>query len=115
MRCQEEQPKGDTCKKCNERFAVYYCDICVFYDNEAEKKGIFHCEKCGICRVGGKETTFHCDVCECCMNILLKDNHQCKPKRFKEDCPVCLSGLQNSTMSASMLRCGHSMHSKCFK
>jgi hypothetical protein len=26
----------------------------------------FHCDKCRICRVGGREHFFHCDQCGCC-------------------------------------------------
>lgn len=54
LTCQEVQPKSKTCIKCNKDFASYYCDVCAFYDNNAEQKGVFHCDKCGICRVGGK-------------------------------------------------------------
>lgn len=77
LRCEEVQAKSKTCVKCKVDFAGYYCEICALYDDDFEKKKIFHCEKCGICRVGGKENTFHCDVCECCLSLTQKNNHLC--------------------------------------
>jgi RING finger/CHY zinc finger protein 1 len=43
------------------------------------------------------------------------NNHECKEARFKQDCPICLSDMHNSIRSASILRCGHSIHLKCLK
>jgi RING finger/CHY zinc finger protein 1 len=70
--------------------------VCKFFDDESQKKKIFHCDKCGICRVGGKENTFHCDPCGSCMPNHLMNNHECKKDRFQDDCAVCMEKLFNS-------------------
>jgi RING finger and CHY zinc finger domain-containing protein 1 len=83
LRCGNIQPKSKTCEKCKEDFAKYFCSVCCLYDDDGDKKGVFHCDGCGICRVGGKENFFHCDNCVACLSIFMKDNHKCKPAIFK--------------------------------
>ena len=64
MLCWCAQPAGDICVACGERTAWYYCGICKLWDDDSEKN-IYHCNDCGICRVGrglGKDY-FHCKVC----------------------------------------------------
>ena len=114
LRCQTEQPKSKTCIKCHKDFSKYFCEVCSLYDDKGTEKKIFHCEKCGICRVGGRENFFHCDNCECCLAIGLKDNHNCVNKRLQQDCVVCLTDMQDSRLGAQFLRCGHAMHGTCF-
>lgn len=96
LRCSTVQPHSKVCLNCKQDFALYYCGVCVFYDDKGEEKKIFHCDKCGICRVGGRESFFHCDRCDMCLNVVMRDNHLCKAAAFKQDCPVCLSDLQSS-------------------
>lgn len=63
MLCSTPQPAAEYCRRCNEQTAVYYCDICKLWDNDARRR-IYHCEDCGICRVGeglGKDYV-HCKV-----------------------------------------------------
>ncbi len=55
----------------------------MFYDNKADEKKVYHCDKCGICRVGGRENQFHCDKCETCLRLVMLNNHVCKEARFK--------------------------------
>jgi C4-type Zn-finger protein len=43
------------------------------------------------------------------------NNHTCKDNRFKMDCPVCLTDMQNSILAGVITECGHSMHLKCMK
>ena len=73
---------------------------------------IFHCDKCGICRVGGKEFSVHCETCQCCIFKEHKESHKCVKGKL-EDCPICMEDMQSSTMSTSVIPCGHAMHSKC--
>ena len=113
--CGHEQEVNKDCEKCGIRFAGYYCKVCKLFDDDYVKKKIFHCEDCGICRVGGREQTFHCHGCGCCMGLPLKDNHECKSDRLNEDCAVCLEKLFTSRDASHFLRCGHSMHGSCFK
>ena len=63
MLCGCAQPASEECVLCSERGARYYCDICKFWD-DSPGKSIYHCNDCGICRVGeglGKDF-FHCKV-----------------------------------------------------
>jgi len=64
MLCGHAQPAAHDCRKCGEQTAQYYCEICKLWDNDP-KKSIYHCNDCGICRIGqglGKDF-FHCKVC----------------------------------------------------
>ena len=95
---------------------MYFCSICNLFDDDFIKKGgIYHCEGCGICRIGGKETSYHCDTCGCCLDITMKDNHKCVKDKLKQDCAVCMENMHNSTLKIDILKCGHAMHSNCFK
>ena len=63
MLCGCAQPAGEECALCSERGAWYYCDVCKLWDDDPQKS-IYHCNDCGICRVGqglGKDF-FHCKV-----------------------------------------------------
>ena len=63
MLCGHAQAAGEACQKCGEPAARYYCDICKLWDDDPQKS-IYHCNDCGICRVGqglGKDF-FHCVV-----------------------------------------------------
>jgi hypothetical protein len=65
MVCGTAQKAGDTCTKCGQECAHYYCSICKFWSDDRHKK-IYHCNDCGICRVGqgiGKDFV-HCKVSE---------------------------------------------------
>lgn len=108
--CNTEQPKSNLCIKCKKIFGEYYCDICNFYDDDLSK-GLFHCKKCGICRVGHQYNFIHCDKCRTCVS---KKNHQCIVKDIKSDCPVCLDPIFDKRDNPHILNCGHVLHSKCF-
>ena len=63
MFCGKAQPASEQCQDCGRPAAWYYCRICKLWDNDSEKS-IYHCDDCGICRVGqglGKDF-FHCKV-----------------------------------------------------
>ena len=63
MLCGCAQPASEECALCSERGAWYYCDVCKLWDDDPTKS-IYHCNDCGICRVGeglGKDF-FHCKV-----------------------------------------------------
>ena len=65
MLCGSAQPASEACISCNVRGAWYYCDVCKLWDDDPDPdRGIYHCDDCGICRVGkglGKDF-FHCKV-----------------------------------------------------
>ena len=63
MLCGCAQPASEECALCSVRGAWYYCDVCKLWDDDPQKS-IYHCNDCGICRVGqglGKDF-FHCKV-----------------------------------------------------
>lgn len=63
MLCGCAQKASDTCARCGESAANYYCGICKLW-NDDPNKPIYHCSDCGLCRVGqglGKDF-FHCKV-----------------------------------------------------
>ena len=63
MLCGCVQPAAETCEGCGVQSACYYCAICKLWDNDPQKN-IYHCDDCGICRVGkglGKDF-YHCKV-----------------------------------------------------
>lgn len=63
MQCSTAQSASGECTACGERSAWYYCDVCKLWDDDTQKS-IYHCNDCGICRVGqglGKDF-FHCKV-----------------------------------------------------
>ena len=64
MLCGCAQPAAEACRECGEPGARYYCDVCKLWDDDYGKS-IYHCDDCGICRVGqglGKDF-YHCKVC----------------------------------------------------
>lgn len=68
MLCGHPQLAAQNCRQCGQQSAQYYCDICKLWDNDS-KKSIYHCNDCGICRIGqglGKDF-FHCKVSSLCM------------------------------------------------
>jgi len=63
MLCGCAQPASEDCALCGQQGAWYYCDVCKLWDDSPEKS-IYHCNDCGICRLGeglGKDF-FHCKV-----------------------------------------------------
>ena len=110
--CFEFQPFCGVCIFCNQIFAKYVCEEC--YILEDADRDIFHCDDCGICRVGKEEDFFHCKKCDCCLKNEMKNNHTCVSDRLKQDCVLCLSDLNTSTDAVIFTRCNHNLHGKCF-
>ena len=120
MRCGNEQSfRNDRtldsqCSGCMEPFARYFCSVCRFYDDDPNKE-IFHCDDCGVCRVGRADQFFHCKGCDACISIDLKNKHKCLQSSLSSNCPICANGLCNSVQPTSILPCGHVMHSGCLE
>jgi hypothetical protein len=98
MHCQTIQPANKSCNKCERELSRYYCDKCKFWDDQPDKH-IYHCDSCGICRVGqglGIDY-FHCNVCDCCLQIDLKNSHRCIEKNLDRYCVICGEYLFTST------------------
>lgn len=53
----------------------YTCLVCNLFDDD--DKNQYHCDGCGICRIGGRNNFFHCEVCNMCLPLQLKtDGHR---------------------------------------
>ncbi|KAJ6036049.1 hypothetical protein N7540_000328 [Penicillium herquei] len=114
MLCGHPQPADQNCRQCGEQSAQYYCDICKLWDNDG-KKSIYHCNDCGICRIGqglGKDF-FHCKTCCVCLPISIEDTHRCIERSTQCDCPICGDYMFTSPETVVVMRCGHSIHNKC--
>lgn len=109
--CKLFQIPSNKCIKCNIKFSNNYCNICSIW---TDKEEIYHCDKCGICRVGNEDSLFHCDKCETCFLKINKDIHKCIEISYKEQiCAFCLESTHNSQNFTISLKCGHLVHNKC--
>ncbi|XP_047981793.1 E3 ubiquitin-protein ligase MIEL1-like [Salvia hispanica] len=111
--CDTEQPVAHACVNCGVNMGEYFCNICKFYDDDIEKRH-FHCDDCGICRIGGRENYFHCKKCGSCYSISLHNNHLCVEDSMRHHCPICFEYLFDSLKDVTVMKCGHTMHSECY-
>ncbi|GAB1313302.1 RING finger and CHY zinc finger domain-containing protein 1 [Madurella fahalii] len=114
MLCGCAQRASDSCVRCGQSAAYYYCGICKLW-NDDPNKPIYHCPDCGLCRVGqglGKDF-FHCKKCMTCISTL--SPHKCVERSTDCDCPICGDYLFNSTRPVVAMPCGHSIHRHCFQ
>lgn len=111
-----QEPEDNYCVNCEKELAEYFCATCKLYDNDPNKD-IYHCDKCGICRLGlgiGKDY-FHCDECNICLSIQLKERHKCLSNTTHCDCPVCNEYLFTSVSKVVFMKCGHLIHEACYE
>lgn len=116
MFCCTPQPAGEQCIQCGEYAAWYYCNKCKLWENDPNKR-IYHCDDCGICRVGeglGKDFV-HCRKCNVCISIANAASHACLERATESNCPLCLVYLFDSRTPVVSLPCGHYMHGDCYK
>lgn len=116
MYCNTPQfPDSAYCVNCSEELAIYFCSKCVLYDNDPAKD-IYHCDKCGICRLGLglSKDYFHCDVCNICLSIDLKAHHRCVANTTHCNCPICNEYLFTSVSKVVFMKCGHLIHQACY-
>ncbi|KAL4975492.1 zinc-ribbon-domain-containing protein [Aspergillus desertorum] len=114
MLCGHAQPAAQYCKWCGGLAAQYYCVECKLWDNDASKS-IYHCNDCGICRIGkgiGKDF-FHCKTCSVCLPISIETTHKCIERSTQCDCPICGDYMFTSPETVVFMRCGHSIHQRC--
>ncbi|KAK9827252.1 hypothetical protein WJX81_003160 [Elliptochloris bilobata] len=112
--CGLRQATGPACVGCGAAFGAYACLRCCFFDDDLRKQQ-FHCDACGICRVGGRANFFHCATCGCCYAATLEGNHVCVENSMRQNCPVCFEYLFDSVRPTAVLPCGHTIHSDCLK
>ena len=116
MLCKTPQPAAETCMNCGEYAAWYFCPICKLWDNDSNKR-IYHCDDCGICRLGeglGKDFV-HCKRCNVCISINTSAAHTCVERATEGPCPLCLDEMFASRAKVVSLPCGHYMHGECYK
>lgn len=116
MHCTTIQEPSNSCKSCKNIFAKYYCEKCKLWEDDPEKP-IYHCDKCGLCRIGkglGIDY-FHCDTCDACLAISLKDNHRCIERNLDSDCPICGEYMFTSTETVMFMPCAHGIHWRCYQ
>ncbi|XP_031258209.1 E3 ubiquitin-protein ligase MIEL1-like isoform X1 [Pistacia vera] len=111
--CNTEQEVAQICVNCGVKMGEYFCNICKFYDDDISK-GQFHCDDCGICRVGGRDEFFHCQKCGSCYSVSVCNDHVCVENSMKNYCPVCYEYLFDSVKDSTVMKCGHTMHTDCF-
>jgi RING finger/CHY zinc finger protein 1 len=111
--CNLRQPVAETCAGCGVQFGRYSCLECNFFDDTTSKKQ-FHCDACGICRVGGRDNFFHCGTCNCCYSLALQESHVCVQNSMHQNCPVCFEYLFDSVRPITVLPCGHTIHQDCY-
>jgi len=109
-KCNHKQNVSNQCINCGIKFAKYFCKTCNFFDDRIERD-YYHCDKCGICRVGDGKKYVHCDSCNTC--IIDNDNHVCRTNAFHNECPICLENLFYSIRPSCILECGHPIHIEC--
>ncbi|KAI9293690.1 zf-CHY-domain-containing protein [Neoconidiobolus thromboides FSU 785] len=114
--CHLQQSSSQTCTGCKKSLGYYYCNKCNFWDDD-QTKDIYHCNDCGICRMGkGLGIDFqHCDKCNLCMAKQLFNGHKCIENNSKSNCPVCGEYLFTSTKESIFMNCQHMIHSLCFQ
>ncbi|CDK27428.1 unnamed protein product [Kuraishia capsulata CBS 1993] len=118
MFCSTPQRPAQYCinPDCGKILAEYYCDKCKLFDNDPVKD-IYHCDDCGICRLGLglNQDFFHCRNCDACISIELKEGgHRCIENSTHADCPICEEYMFNSTRTVCVMSCGHAIHQSCY-
>lgn len=107
--CNKRQEFKQNCEDCSALMGIFYCEVChLLTDIDRE---IYHCYKCGMCRVGGRDNFKHCDKCGVCVPKN-SDHGNCMNIY---DCPICMEDIKTSTLGFMKMRCGHYIHSYCFK
>ncbi|KAL5282066.1 RCHY1 family protein [Megaselia abdita] len=111
--CDTRQKVQEKCEYCGTQFGKYTCLNCNLFDDTDKKQ--YHCEDCGICRIGGRQNFFHCAVCNMCLPIQLQiGGHRCVENISRSNCPVCLGAIHTSRIPCHIPDCGHLLHKMCF-
>ena len=104
---------SNQCIKCKITLSEYHCNLCNIWMDLSKQP--FHCDKCGICRVGGSDNFKHCDTCGMCISNALYENHNCLKDKYRNNCPICHEDMHTSRLAAQDLPCGHVMHVHCLR
>ena len=111
--CGTFQEKSNKCKNpdCYAKEHRYTCLKCSLWEHK--KKDIYHCDGCGICRIGKEEDYKHCDKCNICWDVKAYDTHPCKIDQRGNQCMICLEDCWDSQSNPYILKCGHIFHPAC--
>lgn len=110
--CSTVQKVSNECIACHQTMAHYFCAFCKFFDGNPAKH-IWHCEQCGLCRVGQPNAFEHCQTCHTCMPIGHADHMD---RVLDCNCPICGENLFHSTEYSQFPEpCRHAIHGRCFK
>ncbi len=112
------KPELYNCNVCNLWFSdtipsLKILDSYLIYNIDT-KKECYHCNECGICRIGNRKDYIHCNECNLCINKKTFNTHICKLNVKEFNCPICLKDIWDYNDSPYVLKCGHSVHYKCF-
>jgi hypothetical protein len=116
LACGLEQPVSAMCTnpRCKKVFGDRFCLDCKLFDSTPGRDS-YHCEQCGICRLGRREDNFHCVRCDTCIKLASRAQHVCTASPLRDaKCPICLSSMFFSSRPSFFLHCGHAMHAHCF-
>lgn len=109
--CNEIQEITNNCKKCNIKFAEYFCEKCKFLSN----KEIKHCDDCNICYITENKQLKHCNSCNLCFDVNYFDIHNCNIQKNYNECQICLENFKIDNTPIYFFKCNHKIHKKCFK
>eukprot|EP00095_Tigriopus_kingsejongensis_P002538 snap_masked-scaffold344_size201325-processed-gene-1.2 protein:Tk02538 transcript:snap_masked-scaffold344_size201325-processed-gene-1.2-mRNA-1 annotation:"hypothetical protein DAPPUDRAFT_190026" len=110
--CATRQDVRKDCNSCGVIFGKYFCFECKLFDDEDKQQ--FHCDGCGICRIGGRENFFHCPTCNMCLPKHLEGNHRCIENLSRANCPICQEDIHTSREPSQIPPCNHLIHKSCF-
>lgn len=73
----------NVCMSCGVTFAEWHCAKCNLWMDLGKRP--FHCDKCGICRVGGRDKFQHCEQCCMCISVSVFETHNCIKDKYKSE------------------------------
>lgn len=114
LSCKKIVPIGMSCSNCGKVVSVIFCDTChVMCQIGPDMKPAYHCDACGVCRVGLKKFSTHCDQCNSCFDARNFDSHICVENC---SCPVCYMDLKDTIAPEFSMRCNvkHRIHASCY-
>ena len=111
-KCETVQDKQSKCIKCGIKFGKYSCLKCSIFDDL--EQGQFHCDRCELCRTGGRERFLHCDPCGLCLPLSTFYEHKCLDIS-QRDCSICMTPLEKSRYTLFVPQCSHLVHYYCYE
>ena len=118
LSCMCVQPAARACQNpdCARVVGTHYCDVCRLWESDPAKiDRIWHCDKCGMCRIvkdAAISSMVHCDGCKLCVPRDVP--HTCRDIS-EQVCCACQEVLLTSKRIIVPLHpCTHVMHEDCY-